>query len=99
MTKKDLSTTAKKSIIILTIEKLWPIILSIGLSAPAYLYSTSKEIVSYPEYNKYSLILLAVLLSTTVLFLILWLRLYLLYGRLNTDFHRILSVIIIWAYS
>jgi hypothetical protein len=62
MTEEDLSKTAKKSIITMTIEKLWPLLLSIGLSAPAYLYSTSMEIASHPEYKKYSLLLLAVLL-------------------------------------
>lgn len=86
MTKDTLSTTAKQSIIKLILEKLWPILLSIGLSAPAYLYSTSMEIASYPEYKKYSLLLLAILLCTTVLFLILWVRLYLRFGKYNFSF-------------
>ncbi len=86
MTEETFSTTAKKALITLLIQQLWPIALSIGLSGSAYLISTSTETVSYPEYKKYSLILLAIFLCTTILFLILWARLYWRYGRLHFAF-------------
>lgn len=81
MTEESISTTAKKAIIPLIIKALWPILLSIILSIAAYLYSTVAEIVVHPQYKEYSLFLLAGLLGTTILFLILWIRLYREYGR------------------
>jgi hypothetical protein len=86
MTEDTLSKTAKKALITLLIQQLWPIVLSIGLSASAYLISTSMEIVSHPKYTRYSLILLATLLCTTILFLILWVKLYWQYGRFRLAF-------------
>ena len=86
MTEENLSTTAKKALIPLIIKELWPVFLSIGLSAFAYFYSKGAEIVSHPQYIKYSLVSLAILLCTTILFLILWVRLYLQYGRFHQAF-------------
>ena len=82
MTEEPLSTTAKKALIPLIIKELWPIFLSIILSATAYLYSLGAGIVSDPQYKEWSLVVLAILLCTTTLFLILWVRLYWQYGKL-----------------
>jgi hypothetical protein len=80
MTNETLSSTTKKALIPLIINKLWPILLSLGLSVSAYLYSLSTEIVADPRYTKYSIVLLAILLCTTILFIALWARLYWQYG-------------------
>ena len=81
MTKETASSKAQKALIPLIIDKLWPIFLSIVLPGLAYLYSVGTDIVSDTRYTKFSLVLLAILLCTTILFLILWVRLYLRYGR------------------
>jgi len=86
MTEDTLSTTAKKSLIPLIIQQLWPILLSIVLSATAYFGSLGAEIISHQKYKEWSLVALAILLCTTILFLILWVRLYLRYGRFHLAF-------------
>ena len=86
MPEENISATAKKALIPLIIKDLYPIFLSIGLSAFAYLYSMGVEITASPKYKKYSLILLAILLCTTILFLLSWLKLYLKYSRFQEAF-------------
>ena len=83
MTEELLSTTAKKSLIALILQQLWPILLSIILSGAAYLYALGAETILLPQYRKWSLALLATLLCTTILFLILWLRLHFRYERFH----------------
>ncbi len=81
MPEESLSTTAKKALIPLIIKALWPLLLSIILSVTAYFYSKGAEIISHQKYKEYSLVLLAILLCTTILFLIWSVRLYWRYGR------------------
>ncbi len=86
MTEESVSTTVKKTLIPLIIKLLWPILLSLVLSASAYFYSTGIKIVSHGAYKEYSLVLLAILLFTTALFAILWVRLHWQYGRFRQAF-------------
>jgi hypothetical protein len=81
MAEESLSTTAKKSLIKLTINALYPPLLSIIIPTALYLYSKGEEIISHTKYKEYSLVLLSILLGTTILFLILWVRLYWRYGK------------------
>lgn len=86
MKEESLSTTAKKALIPLIIKSLYPVLLSIILSVALYFYSKGAEIISHPKYKEYSLVLLATLLGATILFVILWVRLYWRYGRFSQVF-------------
>jgi hypothetical protein len=81
MAEESLSTMAKKSLIKLIINSLYPLLVSIIIPMVLYLYSKGEEIISHTKYKEYSLLLLSILLGTTILFLILWVRLYWRYGK------------------
>ncbi len=86
MTEESLSTTAKKSLIGLITHRLFPLLLSLILSAIAYLGAWGVKVISHPQYKEYSLVLMATLSGLTILFLLLWLSLYLRFGKLHLAF-------------
>jgi hypothetical protein len=86
MTQESISSTTKKALIPIIINKLWPIFIGIVISGSAYFYSLGSEIITDPGYPKYSLGLLAILLCTTILFLVLWARLYWHYARFRAAY-------------
>lgn len=76
MTEESILSTVQKTFIPLLIKEIWLIILlPTVLAISAYFYSLCAEIISDPRYPKYSLVVLAMLLFTTILFFLLWLRL------------------------
>jgi|GEM_PF-3013784 len=86
MIKESPLPTAKSTLIALIVQQLWPPFLSISLSASLYLYSRGAEITTNPKYPKYSLVLLAILLCTTILCLIWSVRLYWRFGKFRLSF-------------
>ena len=82
MAEESLSTMAKKSLIPLIRTTLYPALVSIIIPmASIFILNGCRNNLTHKRYKEYSLVLLAVLLGTTILFLILWVRLHWRYGR------------------
>jgi hypothetical protein len=86
MTEEKLSNTVKNSLILLLIKELWPFLISAIPTILTYLYLKGAKVIDAPFYIKYSLVILAILLGTSIFFFIKWLRLYLRYERYHQAF-------------
>jgi hypothetical protein len=86
MADEKVSDTVRKSVISILIGQLWPLAVSSIPTILAYLYLKGSKLIGDPPFAKYVVALLSILLGTSILFLIKWLRFYLRYGRFRFAF-------------
>jgi hypothetical protein len=83
VTSEDILDTIKKSLIKALINNLWPLLISAIPTISAYFYLRAAKVFDDPLYVKYMPVALAILLGTSILFLIKWLRIHLRYERFH----------------
>lgn len=83
MTKEEISKSIIKPVIEWAVKKIFPLLLSILVGLSSVFLSIKNKLVEHPYIL---LVLMAIMTATTVLFLILWVRLYWLYERLEIAF-------------